>query len=277
MAGKYIVRCDIEGVSGVVSYEQAEPGKPEFAFGHRRFMADLTALIDGLTEGGAELVVVFDEHYYGRNVLLDQMPDNVQVISGKPPYRPDWPGGLDRSFKGLVLLGYHSKRGTPHGLLNHTFEPDIRDIRLNGVSIGEIGIEIAVAGDFSVPLVLMTGDSAAVAEARELAPEAVCVTVKESLGETGGLCYPVVKTSRMIRKAAHSVAGEEREITPYCAGDNVCLEILLNPGPFRDQFNRLFARAMADESTVRIQNSNTTTAYSRYWQMKNDCFDSMSG
>jgi len=26
---KYMVRCDIEGVSGVVSFAQAEPGKPE--------------------------------------------------------------------------------------------------------------------------------------------------------------------------------------------------------------------------------------------------------
>ena len=27
---RYMIRCDIEGVSGVVSYEQAEPGKPDY-------------------------------------------------------------------------------------------------------------------------------------------------------------------------------------------------------------------------------------------------------
>lgn len=43
MAGKYMIRCDVEGVSAVVSYDQAEPGKPEYAFGQRMFMADLTA------------------------------------------------------------------------------------------------------------------------------------------------------------------------------------------------------------------------------------------
>ena len=35
---KYMIRCDIEGVSGVVSYEQAEPGRPEYAFGRRMFI-----------------------------------------------------------------------------------------------------------------------------------------------------------------------------------------------------------------------------------------------
>mgnify|MGYP002441526898 CR=1 FL=1 len=38
---KYMIRCDIEGVSGVVSYEQADPSRPEFAFGQRMFMCDL--------------------------------------------------------------------------------------------------------------------------------------------------------------------------------------------------------------------------------------------
>ena len=52
---KYMIRCDIEGVSGVVSYEQAEPGKPEYDLGLRMFKSDLCACIDGLLQGGADL------------------------------------------------------------------------------------------------------------------------------------------------------------------------------------------------------------------------------
>ena len=50
--GKYMIRCDIEGISGVVSYEQAEPGKVEYGFGERMFMADLLATVEGLLAGG---------------------------------------------------------------------------------------------------------------------------------------------------------------------------------------------------------------------------------
>ena len=136
---KYMIRCDMEGVTGVVSYAQAEPGGTEYDFGLRMFLADLGAAVEGLLSGGAEEVVIYDEHYYGRNVDLGMLPSRATVICGKPPYRPGWAGGLDDSFAGLVLLGFHSRRGTPGGLLNHTYEPDIRNLRLNGAIVGEIG------------------------------------------------------------------------------------------------------------------------------------------
>ena len=97
---KYMIRCDIEGVSGVVSYEQAEPGKPEYDFGLRMFKSDLCACIDGLLEGGADEVVIYDEHYDGRNIDPTWLPERVSFISGKPPYRADWAGGLDASYAG---------------------------------------------------------------------------------------------------------------------------------------------------------------------------------
>jgi D-amino peptidase len=62
---------------------------------------------------------------------------------------------LDASFTGLILLGFHSKRNTGE-LLHHSYEPDIKDLILNGISVGEIGIETAIAGDWNVPLVMIT-------------------------------------------------------------------------------------------------------------------------
>ena len=117
---KYMIRCDIEGVSGIVSYAQAEPGQPESDFGQRMFMADLCAAGEGLLEGGAGEVTIYDEHYYGRNVDLSALPEGVSVICGKPPYRSDWAGGLDHSYQGVLLVGFHSKSGTCGGLLPHT-------------------------------------------------------------------------------------------------------------------------------------------------------------
>ncbi len=144
---KFMIRCDIEGVTGVVSYEQAEPCKSEYVFGQKMFMSDLIACIKGLLSGEADEIVVYDEHYYGRNIDLSAIPENVKTICGKPPYHPDWAGGLDETFTGVILLGFHSKFGTPGGLLPHSYELDIKDITINGLSVGEIGIEAAIAGD----------------------------------------------------------------------------------------------------------------------------------
>lgn len=184
---KFMIRADVEGVCGVVSYAQVEPQKAEYACGQRMFMADLLSVVKGLHEGGADDIIVYDQHYWGRNIDLERIPEYVNVICGKPPYRSNWAGGLDSTFDGVVLLGFHSKSETPGGLLSHTYELDIADLRLNGVSVGEIGMEAAIAGDYGVPVVLITGDSAAIKEGKALLPGVRGVSVKEALSQEGAL------------------------------------------------------------------------------------------
>lgn len=259
---KYMVRCDIEGVSGVVSYEQAEPGKPEFEFGKRMFMSDLLALIDGLNAGGADEIIVYDEHYYGRNIDLDALPENVTAICGKPPYLPNWAGGLDNTFSGLILLGFHSKRGTGE-LLHHSYEPDIKDLILNGISVGEIGIETAIAGDYQVPLVMITADSAGVKEAESLCPRVVGVSVKESLSADGGACPSAKLTAKQIREAARNIVSDPPVVEPYITGQTT-LEVHFNAGDYLNKFKELF---FCNDSII-IKGENATECWAEYWDMK---------
>jgi len=266
---KYMIRCDIEGVSGVVSYEQADPSRPEFAFGKRMFMADLTAMVEGLNQGGADEIVIYDEHFHGRNIDLDMLPANVSAICGKPPYRADWAGGLDNSFAGLILLGFHSKRGTGE-LLHHSYEPDIADIKLNGVSIGEIGVEAAIAGDWDVPLVLITADSAGVAEAQTLVPGTVGVSVKQSLTADGGICLAGAKSTALIREASAKIVSAPPAAKPLKVAQPV-MEITFAPGPYADVFGRLYGSAQS----VTLRESSVTACWAKYWQMKLATFEAM--
>jgi len=274
MGKKYMIRCDIEGVSGVVSYEQAEPGKPEFEFGKAMFMTDLLALLEGLNDGGAETITIYDEHFYGRNIEIDQLPDNVYSICGKPPYLKDWAGGLDKSFAGLILLGFHSKRGTENALLNHSYEPDIKNILLNGVSVGEIGMEAAIAGDYGVPLVLVTADSEGIAEAQKLIPNVQGIAVKESFSETGALCYSTALTSEWIYDAAKEIVEKPPKVLPYNAGTDVLLQVELVNGKFCDAFQKLFSEQMHGQ-TVVIRANSATEAWASYWDKKLKCFKEM--
>lgn len=259
---KYMIRCDIEGVSGVVSYEQAEPGRPEFAFGQRMFMSDLLALIEGLNEGGADEIVIYDEHYYGRNIDLDVLPQNAVAICGKPPYKSDWAGGLDASFTGLILLGFHSKRGSGE-LLHHSYEPDIKDLVLNGISVGEIGIEAAIAGDYEVPLMMITADSAGITEARRLIPGVVGISVKESLSSEGGACPSALETARMIRVAAENIVQNPPPVKPWKVV-NPELKIVFNPGGYLSKFRELYNCG----ETITLKGATSTECWAQYWQMK---------
>jgi D-amino peptidase len=268
---KVMVRCDMEGLTGVVSYEQVIPGRAEYSYGQAMLMGDLLALIDGLRSGGCEQIVLYDEHFEGRNVDVARLPKGVAAICGKPPYRPDWAGGLDESFAGLVLLGLHSRSGTPNGLLNHTYEHDIRELVLNDVIVGEIGMEAAIGGDYDVPLWLVVGDSAAIAEAQSLIPGSLGIAVKESMSLTGAVCYPLVETTAQIRAAAEQLLRSPPAVRPYRLAGEAHLQITLNSGAYLDVFRELFGNRMADDHTLVLEGKNATSVWAGYWQMKLAC------
>jgi len=267
---KYMIRCDIEGVTGVVSYEQAEPGKSEFAFGEAMFMNDLMAMISGLNDGGADEIYIYDEHFYGRNVNLSKLPANVKVYCGKPPYLKNWAGGLDESFAALLLLGFHSKRGTENALLNHSYEPDIKDIRINGISVGEIGMEAAIAGDFNVPLAVITADSEGCREAKELIDGVNGVSVKESLSEFGALCLPAKVTYDMIYNAGKELAENGTKAKPYTVGKTK-LEVTLKDGDFKAAYERLYKDEIKNGVAV-IEADTAAAAWAVYWERKLKCY-----
>ena len=266
---KYMIRCDIEGVTGVVSYEQSNPGMAEHDFGKRMFMADLLALVEGLNAGGADEIWIYDEHYFGRNIDIAALPENVKAICGKPPYTADWAGGLDESFDGLILQGFHSKNGTGE-LLHHSYEPDIKDLVLNGMSIGEIGIETAVAGDWGVPLLMIIADSAGVKEAETLASGVIGVSVKKSLGASGGACLSGKLTLRMIHEAAKKVVSNPPSVKAWKVNAPE-LKIVFNPGPCLNKFRELFN--CGDD--IVITGKTVTECWAKYWQMKLKTQDAM--
>lgn len=268
MIKKYMVRCDMEGIGGIVSPVQADPNAVEYPAGREAFMAELIALCEGLLKGGAGEVFIYDEHYFGRNIDLFRLPKRVKAICGKPPYRSDWAGGLDASFAGVILLGYHSMAGTQGGLLHHTYEPDIKAIRLNHAAVGEIGVEAAIAGDFEVPVLMVTGDSAGVAEAEKLLPGVRGVVVKEALGADAAVCHPLLETTHRIRRAAEKVVRTPPRVRPYNVGTPAHLEVELNDGPYSDTVRRTYAALMSDKRTLSIHGRTVTAAWAEYWRIK---------
>ena len=190
---KFMIRSDIEGVTGVTTYKQAEGSE----FGKKMLNNDLKACIDGILSTGDHKIVIYDEHTDGRNADIEQLPESVSVIMGKPSYRPDW-GGIDSSFDAMIMVGFHARSGVEGALLPHSYSRKNLEIRLNGTIVGEIGMEAAIAGDFDVPLWLVTGDSAGTTEAEEIVLGVKTVSVKEAMGEFEALCYSPLKTTKMI-------------------------------------------------------------------------------
>ncbi len=207
---KIFILADAEGISGVVSMElQSKPGSIGYAETRSLLMSDLNAAIEGALEAGAKEIVVYDMHYFGLNVIIEELHPSATVVLGKPPkVKP--PVGMDESFDALMLVGNHTM-AEAGGILPHTYTLDMRALRLNGVLMGEIGLEAAIAGASNVPLVFLSGDDAAIGEAKALLGDVEGACVKYA----DGLCLPPSKTSVIIRDKAASALKRLGDFKPY--------------------------------------------------------------
>jgi len=270
---KWLIRCDVEGLTGVVHPEQADFTGAEFAFGQRMLMNDLNAVIEGLMRTEDPEIWVYDAHWDGRNILLDEVDERVRVISGKPVYGLNNAGGLDETVDGLILLGYHAMRTRSDQVLAHTYEPSFKQVFFNGVEVGEIGIEAAIAGDFGVPVVLVTGDSGGTAEAADLLDGVVTATVKESLGPTAAVCYPPGRTAAILADAAEQAAIQAPSIKPYIVPPPVELEIIFAEDGFTQRVRAEIGDSFVSATRAILKGGTVTKMWRelslakpvRYW------------
>jgi D-amino peptidase len=212
---KIYMLVDAEGISGVVNHDlQVKPDSPRYEETRRLMMSDLDAAIEGALDGGAAEIVVYDMHYWGTNVILDDLHSKVRVLLGKPPKIVP-PAGIDESVDALFMIGYHSMAETEGALLSHTYTLDMKALRLNGVLMGEIGLEAAISGEKGVPLALLTGDDAAMREAEDLLGDFEGARVKTGTGPKSALCLPLAKSRALIYKRAKSAVRRLEDFTPY--------------------------------------------------------------
>src|SRR5713101_6855332 len=81
----------------------------------------------------------------------------------------EYTGFLEAGCDAALFVGMHAKAGTPDGVLSHTVSSQAwADLKFNGVSVGETGINAALCGHWKCPVLLVTGDLATCAEARQL-------------------------------------------------------------------------------------------------------------
>lgn len=261
---KWMIRVDMEGLTGVVNMNQVVPGAVNYSFGLQMLKHDLEAVIGGLLQQPNDEVVLYDIHFFGTNVDFTDLDPRVTAICGKPNYTPGNLAFLQGRFDGMILLGLHAKAETPGAVLNHNYEHDIRRIAVNGLVVGEIGLEALIAGEAGVPLVMVTGDDAGNRETLELLPDTLTVTVKDSLGDTAAACYAPSKTGELLRSAAGQCRERVASLKPFVMSGPIALEMTFHPG---ELLNKLQARRKDDfiaPDCMVLKGSNVLEAWEKY-------------
>ena len=91
--------------------------------------------------------------------------------------------GLGPDVDAVVFVGYHGKEGSAGSVLAHTISGAVvADVRWDGRSYGEVGLNTAVAAHLGAAPVLAVGDDTVAAEATGIVLGIHTVVVKYALG-----------------------------------------------------------------------------------------------
>lgn len=203
---KVFLSCDMEGVAGVVSWDQCRPG-PGYDLGCSLLLGEVVAAVEGAVAGGATEVLVNDSHGAMANLDPAALPREASYLSGR--HKPDYMvQGLDGTFDAALLVGYHGAMGSP-SVLSHTYDPRcVGEARLAGVVVGEAGINALAFGHHRVPVALLTGDQVVGPEAAPHLPGVLVVEVKQSLTRTSALSlHPEAARDAVRTGAERAVRG----------------------------------------------------------------------
>jgi D-amino peptidase len=205
---RLFLSVDMEGITGVVTAEQLGPSGFEYQRFREIMTREVLAAIRGARAAGVGEIVIADAHGNGQNLLLELLPADVQVVRAWP--RPHgMMQGIDSTFDAAFLIGYHASTTNPEGVRAHTLSSArLADVRLNGRSVPEAALSGAIAGHFGVPVVLVTGGDAAVAEAREHLGDIEGVVVKWNYGfHSARTLMPTAANARIEAAADAAIRG----------------------------------------------------------------------
>jgi len=198
---KVFISVDMEGISGISGSDQLSAAGAEYGRSRKMMADDTNAAIRGARSGGASEIVVNDSHGSMRNLRLEDLDRGVRLISHSFK-RSGMMEGLDESFDAAIFVGYHAQAGTANGLFAHTGSGVVADVRVNGRSLGEGGLNTLVAAWYGVPVVLVTGDNVAVAQVATVATDAKTVIVKRAINQRAVELRPFDVVHKEIESAA---------------------------------------------------------------------------
>jgi len=203
---KILIAVDMEGITGVTTWDHVTPGHAEYARFRRLMTQDVNAAIRGACDAGADEIVVADGHWNGSNILVEELDPRARLNSGSPsPF--SMMQGIDESVDGVMFIGYHARNGTPNAVLDHTWSRmTVANVWLNDILTGEFGLNGALAGHFGVPVIMASGDQTACGQIVEQLGDMEIAIVKQATGRYAAECLtPEVSQELLFTTAARAV------------------------------------------------------------------------
>ena len=262
---KILVAADMEGISGVTTWEQVTSGTSEYARFRRVMTEDVNAAVRGAFDAGAKEVIVTDGHASGSNILIEELDPRASLNSGSPSPL-SMMQGVDE-VDGVLFVGYHARAGTPNAILDHTWSSKcVANVWVNDILMGEYGLNAAVAGHFGVPILMVTGDQIACAQTTELLGNLETVVVKQASGRFAAECLSPKIAQEMIQKAAaRAVVGlsKRKAPLPLVLDEPILVVVEFFTSDMADRAMRL-PEAERDDTCISLPSEDMLEAYNLF-------------
>jgi D-amino peptidase len=253
------VISDMEGVAGIVRWEQTTGGEPLYDEGRRLYTQEINAAVRGAKAAGATEVVVMDCHGAGKGWSFNSLiPEDLDPAC-EYVVQDEWTGYtefLEQGCDAALFVGMHARAGTADGVMCHTISGrDYQNLWFNGTLVGETGINAALCGTWGCPVLMVTGDEASCREGQDLlGPGLTTVSVKRGLGPESARLLPPLRARELIEEGAKRALADLSAVSPYDPGRPCEIKIEFKnteaPGRFRFRpgVERLDARTVVSRA-----------------------------
>ncbi len=256
------VSVDLEGMPYVVSSEHLSVRGALYSEARRVATKLTTCVARALHERGFEEVLVADSHGPMVNLLVEELPEYVEVVRGSP--RPLAMVVGVEECDAAVFLGYHAKAGTARATFDHTYSGLVARLKLNGVEVSECLLNAYAAGHYGVPVILVAGDRRLLEDdVARFMPWAERVTLKVSYSRYSSRSPSLAKLESELRGAvARAVERLARgEAKPLKASEPVEVELSFASSAYADVAGLLPSAERVDALTLKFSARDVVEAY----------------
>jgi D-amino peptidase len=256
---KIAIMTDLEGTAGVTSFhEETYPEGRHHILARQLAMAEVNAAVDGFLEAGCTDALIIDGHGPG-GLWFEHMHPEAKMLHGRPVAPRSVRDEVLRAYDVTVIIGQHAMSGVATSNLNHTQSSrSISSITLNGTPIGEIAQWTLYHGAFGMPLIYLTGEEDACAEAEALVPGLTTVAVKKGLSRESAVSLSKEKARELIRAGARHAVEQHRArpVAPLVWDGPFVLEKRYFHTHDVDRYDGVANAERLDGQTVRITGDN---------------------
>jgi D-amino peptidase len=267
---KVHVISDMEGVAGIVRWEQVSGGEAMYEEGRRLYTEEINAAVRGARAAGATEIVVMDCHGAGKgwefnSLVPDLLDPGCEYVVQQ--HWTEYTEFLESGCDAALFVAMHARAGAADGVMNHTVSGHSwRNLWFNGTLVGETGINAALCGHWGCPVLLVTGDEAVCAEARDLlGPGLTTVAVKRGFGRFAARNVAPLRARELIEEAAGSALADPTAVGPYDPGRPCEIRVEFNTSSALDEYRHRPGVEVVDSRELVCRADDWWTAWRQFF------------